>query len=239
MPTADVDVARLMAIRAMESGLLRLKWHAAALRFEIALRRHDVALIGGYNPDEPRVPRGNPDGGQWTGEGGSSGGPPDGPLNGDEPKIPKERPPRSRDRTAALKEVARHLTRVVGTVAEMARLVRWVETYSPQIESYRDPPKSLEELQRAVSTPAAGYDIHHIVEQTAAERDGFTREVIDSPQNLVRIPTMKHQEINAWYQTKSPAFGGLSPREYLRGRNWEVRRSVGLKALVDVGVLKP
>lgn len=239
MPTADVDVPGLMAIRAMESDLLRLKWHAAALRFEIALRRHDVALKGGYNPDEPRVPRGNPDGGQWTGEGGSSGGLPGGSPNGGEPKIPKERPPRSRDWTAALKEVARHLARFGGTVAEMAELFQWIATYSPQIESYRDPPKPLEELQRTASTPAAGYDIHHIVEQTAAERDGFTREVSDSPQNLVRIPTMKHQEINGWYQRVNPEFGGLSPRAYLSGRNWEVRRSVGLKALVKFGVLKP
>ena len=26
-------------------------------------------LKAGFNPDEPRVPAGNPDGGQWTGEG--------------------------------------------------------------------------------------------------------------------------------------------------------------------------
>ena len=238
MPAVDVDVRRLMAIRGIESGLLRLKWHAAALRFEIALRRHDLALKGGYNPDEPRVPRGNPDGGQWTSDGSSSGRPSGAPPNGDEPKVPKERPPKSRDRTAALKAAARSLVQFGGTVAEIAKINAWIETYAPQIESYRDPPKSLDELQRAVSTPAVGYDIHHIVEQTPAERDGFTRDVIDSPQNLVRIPTMKHQEINGWYQRANPEFGGQTPREYLKGRNWEVRRSVGLKALKIHGVLQ-
>jgi hypothetical protein len=39
------------------------------LRFELALRRHDRALKYGYHPDQPRVPAGNPGGGQWTDEG--------------------------------------------------------------------------------------------------------------------------------------------------------------------------
>lgn len=49
-----------------ELGILRLKWLAAATRFKLALRRHDRALKYGFNPDQPRVPRGNPNGGQWT-----------------------------------------------------------------------------------------------------------------------------------------------------------------------------
>jgi hypothetical protein len=94
-------------------------------------------------------------------------------------------------------------------------------------------------LQRDASNPRAGYDIHHIVEQTSAEEDGFSRQTIDSPENLVRIPRWKHWAINSWYQTKNKAFGGLSPRDYLRGKSWEERRRVGLDALVDAGVLKP
>jgi hypothetical protein len=50
------------------------------------------------------------------------------------------------------------------------------------------------------SMPAPGYDIHHIVEQT--EQDGLPREVIDDPNNLTLVPRLKHQEINAWYQTR-------------------------------------
>ncbi|MCF8478518.1 MAG: hypothetical protein K9G60_15940 [Pseudolabrys sp.] len=94
-------------------------------------------------------------------------------------------------------------------------------------------------MQRTASPPAAGYDIHHIAEQTSARRAGFPNEVIDSPDNLVRVPRLKHQEINAWYQTKNEDFGGLTPREYLSGRNWDVRKSVGIEALRMYGVLKP
>ena len=70
MQPVDPEIRRTLAIRAIESGLLRLKWHAAATRFEIAMRRHDRALKlaykYGYNPAQPRVPAGDPAGGQWT-----------------------------------------------------------------------------------------------------------------------------------------------------------------------------
>ena len=199
------------------------------------MRRHDRALKANFNPNQPRVPRGNPDGGQWTSDGGGG----QQPKTGDQPEVPEEKPPSSADRTAALKAVARRILQTGEALLNIAKTSAWLQTYSPLVESYNDPPKSLDELQQAVSNPLPGYDIHHIVEQTQAEADGFTRDVIDGPDNLVRIPTLKHQEINAWYQTKNEDFGGLSPREYLSGRNWEVRRAVGLEALGKFGVLKP
>jgi hypothetical protein len=88
-------------------------------------------------------------------------------------------------------------------------------------------------------SPAAGYDIHHIVEKASAKEDGYPVSQIDGPENLVRIPRMKHWEINGWYATKNKDFGDMSPREYLRGKSWEEKNSVGLKALIDAGVLKP
>jgi hypothetical protein len=59
--------------RVVEQSLLRLKWLAAAANFELAMRRHARALKA-YNPNQPRVPRGNPDGGEWTDAGGGSSG---------------------------------------------------------------------------------------------------------------------------------------------------------------------
>jgi hypothetical protein len=51
MPAADPELRRLIALRVVHSGLLRLKWHVAAVRFELALRRHQRALKAGYNPN--------------------------------------------------------------------------------------------------------------------------------------------------------------------------------------------
>jgi hypothetical protein len=243
MLSNDPELARALALRAIASQLLRLKWLAAAARFEIAMRRHERALKAGFNSEQSRVPRGQPEGGQWTDEEGGGGSPRPTANNqaSGPPGIPKVRPPTSAARTAVLKQVARRLGPLM-TVAEAAFEVgHWIYEYQAKINSYNDPPKSLEELKNAVSDVSqAGYQDHHIVEQTSAEKDGgFSRILIDSPDNRVRIPTMKHEDINAWYQAKSPYYEWQAPRDYLRDKSWDERRAVGLKALIDNGVLKP
>ena len=40
---------------------------------EEKLRKLERAVKANFDPNQPRLPRGNPDGGQWTGTGGSSG----------------------------------------------------------------------------------------------------------------------------------------------------------------------
>ncbi len=107
------------------------------------------------------------------------------------------------------------------------------------VRAYLEPPKTLRELQDAASDPRPGFDIHHIVEQTPARQDGLPEWRIDAPENRVAVPTYRHWEVTSWYQTRNDEFGNLSPREYLRGQPWEVRRAVGLRALKIHGVLKP
>jgi hypothetical protein len=79
----------------------------------------------------------------------------------------------------------------------------------------------------------------HIVEQTAAERFGFVRGQVNDPENLVRVPRLKHYEITGWYMDRNDDFGNLSPRDYLSDKSWEERRRVGLDAEVRFRVLKP
>ncbi len=76
------------------------------------------------------------------------------------------------------------------------------------------------------------------MEQKAAEDDGFSRVEIDARDNLVRIPAMKHREITTWYQTPNPDYEYLSPREYMRGKEWKERYTLGVEKLIDFGVLK-
>jgi hypothetical protein len=63
--------------------------------------------------------------------------------------------------------------------------------------------------------------------------------MINGPENLVRIPRFKHWEITGWYMKKNLDYDGLSPRDYLRGKAWDERTKVGLRALIEHGVLKP
>jgi hypothetical protein len=241
-----------------------------------------------YSPDQPRVPAGNPDGGQWTDEGEwttvSSG---DGisiaiparnitqvsdelsdfsnelrnrlglapndlrtavgtaRLAGDAPtgdspppEIPKEPPPTTRLRNIVLRAAVRVLrggfwTQVAITGAE------WTYDHWAEINSFLDAPKSLAELRANIDNPPPGYDVHHIVEKTAAKLTGYPQSWIDGPDNLVVVPRWKHWLVTAWYQTGNEEFGGKSPREYLRGKSWEERRRVGLYALKYWNILKP
>jgi hypothetical protein len=152
------------------------------------------------------------------------------------PIIPRERPPTTSERNDVARAVARWLAQNRGHVIDK---VDWFFEYEPSVRAYLDPPKTLPELQQAVPTSKPGYDIHHIVERTSAEQDGFPRSLINGPENLVLVPKFKHWEITGWYMTGNEDYGGLSPRDYLRGKDWEERTKVGLRALIRHGVLKP
>ena len=53
------------ALRAEREHLLQLKSELAAIKAEIKFQRL-LRAFKAYNPNQPRVPAGNPDGGQWT-----------------------------------------------------------------------------------------------------------------------------------------------------------------------------
>jgi hypothetical protein len=52
-------------------GLTRLKWLRDAERLTLAMQRHAIALKYGYNPAQPRVPKGEDGAGEWTAVGGT------------------------------------------------------------------------------------------------------------------------------------------------------------------------
>jgi hypothetical protein len=207
----------------------------------ILLRRALLASKAGFKPEQPRVPKGNPGGGQWSGDGAPT--PSSLPVS-PAPVAPKERPSRRAERVGKVREIARWLSRIpavglaIQAYAGLENNARWLQDYHDVIQTYRDPPRTLDELRNAVSDPKPGYDIHHIVEQTWAERFGFSRSEIDGPHNLVRIPRMKHWEITGWYGRRSGRFGGKSPREYRQDKDWSERQRIGLEALIEFEVLE-
>lgn len=154
-----------------------------------------------------------------------------------------EEPATTRERNVFIKAAAQWLARAarIGgpTGAFLAALdaLSWLDTDRPFLDAYLDDPKTLDELQRGASERKRGYNVHHIVEQTSAEQDGFSRDLIDSSENLVRIPALKHWQITGWYMRENEEFGNVSPRHYLRGKSWDERKRVGYDALVRHGVL--
>jgi len=63
MPLSNADYAKL----------LRLNCDHWALKLEFCFVKTELARRANFNPNQPRAPRGNPDGGQWTDVGGGSG----------------------------------------------------------------------------------------------------------------------------------------------------------------------
>lgn len=206
---------------------------------------------GGFNPDQPRVPAGSPEGGQWSGTGGGEGGSRQPGIgdNGGPPldrtlppeSKPKEKPTRTQAAKALAKEIARQALRRAGPIGAAVVAIEaghWLYSEYPSIRSYQDPPKTLEELQAGVGRGRAGYEDHHIVERTAGSRDGFSRQEIDGVGNVVSIPKYKHHEITGWYNRPNANFGAETPRNYLRGKDWSEHQRVGHEAMRLFKVLK-
>ncbi|HLN23799.1 MAG TPA: hypothetical protein VK558_07420 [Patescibacteria group bacterium] len=151
-------------------------------------------------------------------------------------------------RSAAVKIALRYLVKAGMVTADILApevmilagiAIEVADAAYPYVKAYFDPPQTLEELQQAANSPESGYEIHHIVEQATASPDGAEDAQIDSPENLVRIPTAKHWDLNRWYERENEEFGGLSPRDYCKGKSWEERQRVGLEGLREIGVLTP
>jgi hypothetical protein len=53
--------------------LLRWDWYLFTTIMDLKFLELELARKAGFNPNQPRVPRGNPEGGQWTRVGGGSG----------------------------------------------------------------------------------------------------------------------------------------------------------------------
>jgi hypothetical protein len=288
---AAEDAAFAAKIAASRRFLAALRMEVDELKAALARRRREESK---YSPDQPRVPKRNPGGGQFTRVGGGVGQSPSAniaqpmgnvdagdvtgssevgglfdiapgetslggvqlagdlpddpktPLDDPAPKIPQERPDTREGRMGFVRDAAQWVARNVGRYAPAVDAyfgtldqVEKIKALTDAIKSANDPAKTLEELQEPVGSESeGGYHEHHIVGQHAENRARFGNSLIDSRENLVRIPVLKHIDISAWYSKGNDDFGGLSPRDYLRDKDWDEQMRVGLDRLRYHKVLK-
>ena len=147
-------------------------------------------------------------------------------ANDGPPQIPEEPPPRESERLAMVKAVARTLTTLVEFAEVSANFPAWFLDYGQLLRTALDDPKHAGPTATRCVSSGFGYDRHHIAEQTPAEKEGFPRAQIDGPDNVARVPRLKHWQITGWFSQKADEYGGLPPREYLRGKGWEERMRV-------------
>ena len=104
-----------------------------------------------------------------------------------------------------------------------------------------DKPVSLDELIKQTQTDRAralpGYETHHIVERGPNEGK-FSEEQLEGPENFVRIPYYKHRDISDFYSTNNECLGGMTPRQYLRGKSFAEQRQFGIDTLRRFEVIK-
>ncbi|MBM3535519.1 MAG: hypothetical protein FJX60_21105 [Alphaproteobacteria bacterium] len=124
-----------------------------------------------------------------------------------------------------------------------------VERGFPEVATYFDEPKALEEMRPDVrvenfssfqafekANPAGpGYQWHHIREQSFGSPRDWN---VDATENIVRIPVLHHRRISAFYSSKPEELGGLTVRDWLKTQSPEFQWRVGLTILQWQGVMK-
>jgi hypothetical protein len=142
--------------------------HVAAIEVNIPVPSDDGPKTP---PKEPRLP------GPSSGEGGAVDLPPEDPLT-----VPSEPPAPVKARNRVVKKVVKWIATVLARRGPMPirlfidaiRVVQWLEEHLPEIQSYFESPKRLEELKRLAVPGQKGYEIHNIVEKDSAAKEDFS-----------------------------------------------------------------
>ncbi|HVC44849.1 MAG TPA: hypothetical protein VND20_08525 [Candidatus Binataceae bacterium] len=203
-----------------------------------------------FNPDlHPRWPAGQSDGGQFRPAD-------DGPVapvsDPDDPQ--SNRPPTFRELNLFGRQRSADLKGKVlsGGLAAAVAIARFAAEFGPivtdeartvysRVISRFDQSMSLDELIARTNSddppswPA--YENHHIVEVTP-NTGKIPDSLLQSRQNQVIIPYYIHRDVSDFYSTPNREYGGMTPRDYLRGKSFEEQYQFGLMVMRKLGVLK-
>jgi hypothetical protein len=82
-----------------------------------------------------------------------------------------------------------------------------------------------------------GYQYHHIVEEGV--NDGIIPAgQLQNTDNIIRIPTLLHEEISAVYGRAAPDAPTMSLRQWLKGQPYQTQYDWGLKIMRELGILR-
>ena len=83
----------------------------------------------------------------------------------------------------------------------------------------------------------SGYEYHHIIEQGGTNAASFPAQELQNTDNIIRIPTLLHQAINAEYSRRAKR-AGLTVRQWLQTQSLSVQREEGVRILRDLGIIR-
>ena len=205
-----------MQTRHMMSSYFRITAVLAAKRVSVTAGR--VARSLKYNPNwhlQPRVPAGDPEGGQWMPSGRAMAG----SLL---PALRKVGPPALR----VLRETARRIAPVLRRFPR-----RWDETSQfPDESDFEEETRRIsssswqrhgypnirfrseDELRRYLGPAGPGREWHHIVEKRLADHGVFPAEVIHSTDNIINLPKDVHRWVSDHMSSKAKEFQDMVRR---------------------------
>jgi len=96
---------------------------------------------------------------------------------------------------------------------------------------------SLELLAKRFGPAGDGQQYHHIVTQGGANADNIPPEQLQNTDNIIRLPTILHEAVNAAYLDSSPD-PTLNMYQWLQTQPYDVQREEGLKILRNLHILK-
>lgn len=110
------------------------------------------------------------------------------------------------------------------------------EDFSSYDAFYKGEP-SLQFLAKRFGPAGDGQQYHHIVTQGGANADNILPEELQNTNNIIRLPTLLHEAVNAEYL--KPELGtNMTKYQWLQTQTYDVQREEGLKILRDLHIIK-
>jgi hypothetical protein len=93
-------------------------------------------------------------------------------------------------------------------------------------------------LEKRFGAAGAGYQYHHIVTQGGTNEDTIPSGQLHNTENVIRLPTLLHEAVNAEYLKPAPRDSSMSLYQWLQTQPYEVHREEGLRILRELHILK-
>ena len=87
---------------------------------------------------------------------------------------------------------------------------------------------SFSQVKKAVGSPGAGNQWHHIVEQSQIRKSGFDVQLIQNPKNLLSVSKGVHQQISGYYSSVQDFSNGMRVRDWLAGQSYQAQYNFGI-----------
>jgi hypothetical protein len=96
---------------------------------------------------------------------------------------------------------------------------------------------NLEPVTKRFGSAGDGRQYNHIVTQGGLNSKNIPPEQLQNTDNVIILPTLLHEAVNAEYLKRSPV-PGMNMYQWLQTQPYDVQREIGLKILRDLNIVK-